>query len=462
MQGGGPPKWYFPFLWSGRDSFTPARGFTAAGLMLALGEPPSQTAARRNPARADVSLRQAENLSFSRLPGSNFRLFWAITLQLLPVPAWRAACARGTGQAAAGCETNARMGVLVMNAPERKEFFYSRAWAILMGGLLFLTGAAFLALLGGDLLRHGRFGWTPSNWWLYGLLILSIAIMIGGLLVMSNASDRRPVLVLDSEGLFYRPHGNGIVPWRDILAVELDDRDSEFSSDLILTRQSGPRLSIELMELWPNGGSGGKHVAHRAILEAWEAACARGAGPAAAGCETNTRMGGMVMNDPERKKFFPPRFPRIFFGGLSFLGGSACVLAPSLLLLGFREFPYAAPLGKFLAPDFTANCGWMILIGLIMLALGLWALWEGLDWRPKLVVDSEGVFYRSDPNVFVPWRDIRAVELDRRTRGGTSINVDDKRFFLVRDSGLPVKIEGLGASAYRAVARAWERHGGKA
>ena len=95
LPGRGMPLVNLPL--SGRESFTPARGFTAAGLMLALREPPSQTAARRNPARADVSLRQAENLSFSRLPGSNFRLFWAITLQLLPVPAWRAACASGTG-----------------------------------------------------------------------------------------------------------------------------------------------------------------------------------------------------------------------------------------------------------------------------------------------------------------------------------------------------------------------------
>ena len=313
-----------------------------------------------------------------------------------------------------------------MNTPERKEFFYSRAWAILMGGLLFLTGAAFLALSGADLLRHGRFGWDLSNWWLYGLLILSIVIMTGGLMVMSNVSDRRPVLVLDSEGVFYRPYGNEIVPWRDILAVELDDGGSEGGSDLILTRRSGPRLSIELMELWPNGGSGGKHGAHRAILEAWEAACARGAGPAAAGCETDTRMGGLAVNDPERKEFFPPPLGIFAIMGLHllFLAGLACVLAPSLLLLGFRDFPFAALLGKLLSPDSTQNSVLVILTGLAMMAPDLAGLWEGTDRRPVLVVDSEGVFYRHHGDAIIPWRDISAVEFDTRNRAtGSAVTV---------------------------------------
>ncbi len=420
-----------------------------------------------------MSLRLAESLPFSWLTRLEFSTISAIVLQLLPEPAWWEACAPGT---------EARMGVLVMNTPERKGFYYSWAWAVLVGGLLFAMGAAFIAIFAHELLRLSPSGRQPPDWF-YVWLILGVPCAFGGLLYISRTiSDRRPVLVLDSEGVFYRPYGNAIVPWRDIRAVELDDRDSEFSYDLILTRRSGRPVSIDLFELWPTGGSGGKYVAHRAILDAWEAACARGAEPATAGCETNTPMGGMVSNaagrtkfvppantrmaapvidDAERQKFYSPRFPRIILGGIFFLGGLPCVLVPSLLLLGFREFPYAAPLAKPLSPDFTADCGWTILIGLLLLASGLFALWEGLDWRPKAVVDSEGVYYRSAPNGFIPWRDIRAVELDRRSRGSL-ISVDDKRIFLVRRSGLPVTLEGLKASAYRAIVQAWQRHGGKA
>ena len=72
------------------------------------------------------------------------------------------------------------------------------------------------------------------------------------------------------------------------------------------------------------------------------------------------------------------------------------------------------------------------------------------------MVDSEGVFYRPHGNAIIPWRDIRSVELERWNAG------NGRRIFLIRHSGLPVKIEGLGTSAYRAIAQAWERHGRKA
>ena len=84
--------------------------------------------------------------------------------------------------------------------------------------------------------------------------------MFGGLLYISRTiSDRRPVLVLDSEGLFYRPHGKAIVPWRDILAVEeADDGGPSSVICSILTRRSGPPVSIELLQLSPAACSRGK------------------------------------------------------------------------------------------------------------------------------------------------------------------------------------------------------------
>ena len=354
-----------------------------------------------------------------------------------------------------------------MNTPERKVFFYWRVYAILWGVPLFVIGAAFIAIFAYELLLLSPSDRQPPNGWWYVWLILGVLSTLGGLWRISIVPDQRPVLVLDSEGLFYRPHGNAIVPWRDILAVEFDPKD-EGNNRLILTRQSGPPVSIDLFELWPIDRSGGKRAAHRAILEAWEAACARGAGPAVAGCETNTserkkslppanaRMRGMAMNAPERQEFFPPRISKIFGGGLLFLGGLPCVLAPSLLLLGFRDFPFAALLEKLLSPDSTENSVLMILTGLVGMFGGFAGLWMGFDRRPKLVVDNEGVFYQPHGEAIIPWRDIRAVEFDTRKRG------DDPRLFLIRHSGVPVQIQDLGTSAYRAIAQAWERHGRKA
>ena len=88
------------------------------------------------------------------------------------------------------------------------------------------------------------------------------------------------------------------------------------------------------------------------------------------------------------------------------------------------------------------------------MALGLAVLREGLE--PKLVVDSEGVFYRPRGDAIIPWRDIRAVELERWNAG------NGRRIFLIRHSGVPVEIKGLGTPAYRAIAQALERHGRKA
>jgi len=340
-------------------------------------------------------------------------------------------------------------------------------------------GAVMAATFADDLLRLSPFSRELRNWssyekvMLYGMVILGVAGMFGGLWYISRAiSNRRPVLVVDSEGVFYRPYGNAIVPWRDIRAVGEGDKGDH---ELVLTRQSGRDVSIELMELAPAAGSRGKCAAHRAILEAWEAACARGAGPAAAGCETNTserkkslppanaRMRGMAMNDPERKEFFPSPLGIFAIMGLHllFLAGLACVLAPSLLLLGFRDFPFAALLGKLLSPDSTQNSVLVILTGLAMMAPDLAGLWEGTDRRPVLVVDSEGVFYRHHGDAIIPWRDISALEFDTRNRGDW-FSSDGERLFLIRHNGVPVQIQYLGTSAYRAIAQAWERHGRKA
>ncbi len=93
------------------------------------------------------------------------------------------------------------MGVLVMNAPERKVFYYSRIMVILPGVLLFALGALSIAEFAHELLRLSPSGRQPSNW-LYVWLILGVPGAFGGLWRISTASDRRSVLVVDSEGVF--------------------------------------------------------------------------------------------------------------------------------------------------------------------------------------------------------------------------------------------------------------------
>jgi hypothetical protein len=45
-----------------------------------------------------------------------------------------------------------------------------------------------------------------------------LGFMIAGLWALLKSFDRRPVVVVDGEGLFYRPQGESIIPWRDICA----------------------------------------------------------------------------------------------------------------------------------------------------------------------------------------------------------------------------------------------------
>ncbi len=201
---------------------------------------------RRKPAPICLSgWRKASR--FPGLPGSNFRLF---------LLSFCNSCRNRPGGRHARPAPNARMGGLEMNTPERKVFFYSRAWAILVGGLLFAMGATSIAIFAHELLRLSPSGRQPPNW-IYVWLIVGVPSTFGGLLyILRTISDRRPVLVVDSEGVFYRPHGDAIVPWRDILAVEEgDDGGSELSDSLILTRRSGPPMSIELLQLSPAAGS---------------------------------------------------------------------------------------------------------------------------------------------------------------------------------------------------------------
>ena len=172
------------------------------------------------------------------------------------------------------------------------------------------------------------------------------------------------------------------------------------------------------------------------------------------------------MNDPERQEFFPPTLGifGIFLLSLLFLAASASVLAPGLLLLGFREFPFADTYIKLFFPDGWDKFAGTIAMapGLIIMILLLWAIWKDASgWRPILVVDNEGVFYQPHGEAIIPWRDIRAVEFDTRKRGDW-FDRDDERLFLIRHGGSPVQILGVGTSAYRAIAQAWERHGRKA
>jgi hypothetical protein len=49
-------------------------------------------------------------------------------------------------------------------------------------------------------------------------------LVFAGLQILPEAFDSRPVIVIDNEGLFYRPNGASLISWRDIRTVERDRR----------------------------------------------------------------------------------------------------------------------------------------------------------------------------------------------------------------------------------------------
>jgi hypothetical protein len=132
-----------------------------------------------------------------------------------------------------------------------------------MGGGFFLVGAIFIGAALGGLLGLVHIG-GPTEAILFPL-IGGLVFASAGLWDLSKAFDSRPVIVIDGEGLFYRPHGGSIVPWRDIQTVK---RDTHSRNDrLILGQQSGPQVIMDLRLL--HRGFGEDPISD-AIMEAWQ------------------------------------------------------------------------------------------------------------------------------------------------------------------------------------------------
>jgi hypothetical protein len=97
---------------------------------------------------------------------------------------------------------------------------------------------------------------------LFGLIPILL-----GLFVLSMGFDRRPVVVVDSEGLFYRPHGPSIIPWRDIQSVEWPiDINEEPEHRILVTRHGARPLSVYT---WWLPGDNRKSPVYTAIRRAW-------------------------------------------------------------------------------------------------------------------------------------------------------------------------------------------------
>ena len=99
----------------------------------------------------------------------------------------------------------------------------------------------------------------------YFALFLGLVLAFVGLRFLSKGLDPRPAVVVDSDGLFYRPYGGSIVPWQDIRAVEWSMRGG--NGQLILTRWRGPPVIID-MKVLP--GLGCNSPVYQAIVQAWE------------------------------------------------------------------------------------------------------------------------------------------------------------------------------------------------
>ncbi len=179
-----------------------------------------------------------------------------------------------------------------MHAFERNEFYYENARAIRWGSIILSIGILIgtfpiLASLV-HFLRFGTLGVTVEIGTFSGgaenpvlvtgflALILTlvpfalfglIPILIG-LYVLSRGFDRRPVVVVDSEGLFYRPHGPSIIPWRDIRGVEwLKDINEEAEHCILVTRHGARPFHVYT---WWLPGDNRKSPVYTAITRAWK------------------------------------------------------------------------------------------------------------------------------------------------------------------------------------------------
>jgi hypothetical protein len=144
-----------------------------------------------------------------------------------------------------------------MNAQERLEFFYSKLFAVYVGVVFFLVGAGFVGLMAAHLLGlvNVHFKQSPTIS-IPVFMILGLGGLFIGLWCLSKAFDRRPVIVVDSEGVFYRHHGESPIPWQHIRQVKL------VRNYIYLIRHSGPRVRMDIQLLHGR--------VYGAIMQAWQ------------------------------------------------------------------------------------------------------------------------------------------------------------------------------------------------
>jgi hypothetical protein len=151
-----------------------------------------------------------------------------------------------------------------MNAHDRQEFCYSRFNALLMGILLCLIGPILIVSALRYVLGLENDLGSPPKWMPYFMLIMGLLGVFLGLWALPKGFDRRPVIVLDSEGLFYRPHGESLIPWQDIRIVK------RRKHHIVLIRHSAPSVNINTSVLrGPRAGFFGNPI-YTAIMEAWQ------------------------------------------------------------------------------------------------------------------------------------------------------------------------------------------------
>jgi hypothetical protein len=150
-----------------------------------------------------------------------------------------------------------------MKAYERHEFYYSQFKTLLTGILLPLIGAALIVSMLGIVLGLVNDNGSGPKWLPYFTLIMGLVGVAYGLWTLPNAFDRQPVIVLDSEGVFYRPHGGSIIRWRDIRTVK------RRKDHIMLIRHSVPSVNINTSLLrGAHAGFFGNPI-YTAIMEGW-------------------------------------------------------------------------------------------------------------------------------------------------------------------------------------------------
>jgi hypothetical protein len=160
-----------------------------------------------------------------------------------------------------------------MSAPERKEFFYSRIYTSFIGGLALLIGSLFIWGSAGHFLGlttiHVEGAGTGTPYVLAAVFIAGLASVAFGIRFMRKSCDRRPAVIVDSNGLLYRAYGDTAVPWHEIRAVELIKDDDNSSILLTCTGPHEKGVAIDTRYLTSQSADGGKDPVYNAIMKAW-------------------------------------------------------------------------------------------------------------------------------------------------------------------------------------------------